>query len=97
MECCTMKPNTSFSIILLCNDRQIAGTVGKPTKCFVCGTEVFLSDSSIRAVESQGYFKEDIEPHCFACAHKKTSQETIPTLPLTAEQKFEVTEGIKKL
>lgn len=86
-------------ITVICTDKPDLDISGKWVKCHECILMVFLSDSTIRSVEEKGYFKEDIEPHCFTCSLRQQMQDPMPpeVLKLSKEQLRQIRAGIKKM
>lgn len=84
-----MKLKDSDKIMVVCADQSRYGVPGSWADCEICGDRVYLSDSSLRSVELNGYKKESVVLYCIECAVPKLGgiQEFIPP---TEEQKREV-------
>lgn len=87
-----------MEILTICSDEPDPDSVGHWDKCYVCKTPIFVSQSTINSVIKQGYFAEDMCPHCILCGQEKlmVTGKNIEPIPFTEEQLTEIRNALEK-
>lgn len=81
-----MERHENVMVVCDTNGRNVPGSW---KMCSVCAVEIFLSDSSIRAWEENGFKPEQVLLYCLPCARPKFFH-IEEFVPLTSEQLNEI-------
>lgn len=82
--------------MVICMTEHISENEGTWTTCHVCKRKIFLSQSTLDTITEQGYFIEDILPHCIPCGTENMSKISIP-VNLSQNQINEIRSELEKI